>query len=87
MMFTMMMMMMSTLIAEEWMSSLIILLSTTTTITSITTRQQEDEKNVLLYGFENDSPDLEADQLDSIRAIPVESFSPTKHCNLMDFLR
>jgi len=48
---------------------------------------QEEEKNVQLYGFENDSPELEADQLEGIHATPVESFSPAKHCNLMDFLR
>jgi hypothetical protein len=57
------------------------------TTTTSNLRLQEEEKNVLLYGFENDSPELEADQMESIRAIPVESFSPTKHCNLMDFLR
>jgi len=42
---------------------------------------------VLLYGFEHDDPDLEADQMEAIQAIPVETFTATKHCALIDFLR
>lgn len=46
----------------------------------------EDDRNISLYGFPNDSPELEVSQMSTIQASMIEHFVPSKHCTLTDFL-
>ncbi len=47
----------------------------------------EDEKNLQNYAFPNDSVDMLPDDMHKIEGVLLDTFTPTKHCNMMDFLR
>lgn len=47
----------------------------------------EDENNLQNFGFPDDHPDLSVDKMPTIKAVMIDTFSPSNHCKLTDFLQ